>query len=837
MLPNKFPIEHFAEPAVIESLHIELLMEIFSHLNPEEIVPNISLLNRTFKISIRDPNFANSFWEKKFKQHFPDYIADVKLDAAKCNEDINWFLEFKTHYELVYKYLDAHNRKLFSCAKENDMTYLTSLTYPDLLQKDKFSNSLTKYITSQTLFNYIYENIVIKWYQIKINDSVKDIDVNKTDEQNHTLLYWALECRQPITVIEALINKGAAINNDLFIIAVDNGDIDIFKTLVKKNKDPNLLEENNWWLHRAAERGHMNIVNFLLENGSNIKETYYFKNDDDSEDGDDDGYRHETVIFGAIRTNQLSIFTHLLKLGAEINVTDEKKNTPLHLAAEMGHINMVNILLKLGAKINPKNDDDESPIECATKHGHTDVVELLLKTVLQNKNHMDSIIHSVFLLAIQYGRTAIIELMLVEKLIKLENYDTLLITAASRKDTKIIRLLLNNGASIYKSLYHAVKAGVAVHVEDLIAATKSDLIATTEHNVNATYTDGTTLLSLALRNQHTHVFEILLKNGADIYTSLHTAVQQGHVDDVKNLIAAKKSDLNVTFNHGETLLSLALQHQHAHVFGVLLNNGADISLSLQTAVIGGHVDDVKNLITAKKSNLDEIFNDGTTLLSTAYRRKHTQVIKVLVNSGANIYSSLYTAAKYGHVDDVKNMTIETGFNINGVFNQGSTLLWIAVKHGQTNLVQELLTMGSNVNFYSNFISTPLHLAAKNGNLEIVELLLKHGAIINIRINPQGTPLDVALINGHTDIVQAINKYRLRYYLGHITNYKTSITMFNHASRPNTVNLDQEIAAASALKCVVFDNQNPNSLFPYVNELTRNGELSSIYRAWRGDKFL
>lgn len=90
----------------------------------------------------------------------------------------------------------------------------------------------------------------------------------------------------------------------------------------------------------------------------------------------------------------------LLQNSASTNISDNKGNFPLHLAAWSGFCNIVHILLSHGpsiARINEKvchnifvlsvwflelnlqNNDHETALHCAAQHGHLQAVEALVK--------------------------------------------------------------------------------------------------------------------------------------------------------------------------------------------------------------------------------------------------------------------------------------------------------------------------------------------------------------------------------------------------------------------------------------------------------------------------
>ncbi|RPD81921.1 ankyrin [Lentinus tigrinus ALCF2SS1-7] len=65
---------------------------------------------------------------------------------------------------------------------------------------------------------------------------------------------------------------------------------------------------------------------------------------------------------------------------ADVNARDENGYTPLHLAADRGHLEVVDILLKRGANPEIKDPDEFTAKELAEIAGHTDIAALLSDT-------------------------------------------------------------------------------------------------------------------------------------------------------------------------------------------------------------------------------------------------------------------------------------------------------------------------------------------------------------------------------------------------------------------------------------------------------------------------
>lgn len=61
-----------------------------------------------------------------------------------------------------------------------------------------------------------------------------------------------------------------------------------------------------------------------------------------------------------------------------LNICNEKKETPLHVACDHGHAELVEILLDAGASIHLKTIDGRTPLHLACLRGYPDIVKLLL---------------------------------------------------------------------------------------------------------------------------------------------------------------------------------------------------------------------------------------------------------------------------------------------------------------------------------------------------------------------------------------------------------------------------------------------------------------------------
>jgi hypothetical protein len=92
------------------------------------------------------------------------------------------------------------------------------------------------------------------------------------------------------------------------------------------------------------------------------------------------GRRGRTQLHHCVRKGLTSSVKRLLSIrNINVNVKDVNRATPLHLAAENGHIEIARLLLQNGAEVNAKDRWDRTPLHCSAIHGHIDILHLLVE--------------------------------------------------------------------------------------------------------------------------------------------------------------------------------------------------------------------------------------------------------------------------------------------------------------------------------------------------------------------------------------------------------------------------------------------------------------------------
>jgi cytohesin len=116
-------------------------------------------------------------------------------------------------------------------------------------------------------------------------------------------------------------------------------------------------------IHDAAQRGDVANAAELLRGDSHLVSSK-----------DDIG---DTPLHLAARMGHMNMVELLLAHGASVNVKDNAGITPLHLAALDGHADVVELLLAKKAEIEAKDNDGNTPLDKATQKGDKDIVDLL----------------------------------------------------------------------------------------------------------------------------------------------------------------------------------------------------------------------------------------------------------------------------------------------------------------------------------------------------------------------------------------------------------------------------------------------------------------------------
>jgi len=71
----------------------------------------------------------------------------------------------------------------------------------------------------------------------------------------------------------------------------------------------------------------------------------------------------------------------LIEKGVDINKANKDGFTPLYIASQEGHLDLVKLLIEKGAEINKIGKVGETPLYIASENGHLGVAKYLMQNV------------------------------------------------------------------------------------------------------------------------------------------------------------------------------------------------------------------------------------------------------------------------------------------------------------------------------------------------------------------------------------------------------------------------------------------------------------------------
>ncbi|KAF7647983.1 hypothetical protein LDENG_00163790 [Lucifuga dentata] len=423
-------------------------------------------------------------------------------------------------------------------------------------------------------------------------------------------------------------------------------------------------------------------------------------------------HTHETALHCVSASPNLKrkqVCELLLRKGANVNEKTKDLLTPLHLASEKAHNDVIEVLVKHEAKVNAVDNLGQTALHRAAHCGFLQTCRLLLNS------GCDPLIASLQgFSASQLGNESVQEILQEGVLIGNSDVDRQLLEASKTGDLETVKKLC------------------------------------TAENVNCRDVEGrqSTPLHFAAGYNRLAIVQFLLQHGADVHAKdkgglvpLHNACSYGHYE-VAELLVLHGAVVNVADLWKFTPLHEAAAKGKYDICKLLLQHGADPTRRNRDG--NTPLDLVKDVDT----DIQDLLRGDAALLDAAKKGCLTRVKKLCTADNVNCRDThgrhstpLHLAAGYNNLE-VAEYLLQHGAEVNSQDKGGLIPLHNAASYGHVDVAALLIKYDACVNATDKWSFTPLHEAAQKGRTQLCALLLAHGADPSLRNQEGQSSLDL-----------------------------------------------------------------------------------------------
>lgn len=322
--------------------------------------------------------------------------------------------------------------------------------------------------------------------------------------------------------------------------------------------------------------------------------------------------------------------------------------------------------------------------------------------------------------------------------------------AIESKNIDAVKVLINSGVDINE---HCTTFDTPIDL-----SIKLNDIAMVKFLLSEGATDKSSMFQAA-KNDNLEMIQLLLQHDFEFGNSLIYAAENDNMEIVQFLVEAG-SEVNLSQKRKSGLFSRyyvspidrSIKNGNLEMVKYLISKGVSIENAIEECFEFQQNEILKALIP-EYENKDE-------LLSKAFIRSNTEIIRYLINAGADINykddhgnTLLHITSKEGNILNTKMLIEEFNASINAKNESGETPLMLSASSSDILVTEYLLTKEVEIDATNNHGETALFYSLENKSLNNFNLLLNKGADPDIRSNNNTTLLIAAAKKNQ---VKAIN---------------------------------------------------------------------------------
>lgn len=462
-------------------------------------------------------------------------------------------------------------------------------------------------------------------------------------------------------------------------LAATFGLTEVIRMLIDRTEIPVLKAKNIWGgtpLHEAAIFGYVDTAELLIVNEADLLATNLGQN---------------TPIYLAVSARQAEMVKYLLCWGtSQLTKSAREGWTCLHKAADLGDQEIVALLLQ-SCNAQVENNMGATPLHLAAQRGHLGICKSLIQAGADVHARTRPLDQTPLYLAAMEGHVEVLR-CLVDAGAKINSSSrggwTPLHGAARRGHTEAISFLISRGANLMAEekkcnlpIHFAARSGNLAAVSVLLSARGKLRPEQIFHKDKL----GSTPREVAFYCAHYQIYKYLrdvereylpMSPSSIAEHAINNAIERGDIQTVKTLIQTDSNVVHAPDADGQPPLHIAILENQEEIARLLLDFGASIESigyhdwrPLQIAASLGNLPLVK-LCLAYNASPHTISRSGQTPLHKACSGHNVEVVRTLIEAKADPWAMndrrmtcLHVAAHQGDINNVRYLVMEVGMSV------------------------------------------------------------------------------------------------------------------------------------------------------------------------------